>query len=93
MLHTSQNWRGSRNAVSLWSSSYLLALFRRTGRYLGGADRLHLDEHVQERRADLLRGVVKAVLERGEKLFQHGVAEGVVQDDGQTLKEDATQSR
>lgn len=56
------------------------------GRYLGRTHGFHLDEHVEEGRADLLRGVVEAVLESGEKLFQHRVAERVVQDDRQALR-------
>lgn len=56
------------------------------GRYLGSTHGFHLDEHVEEGCADLLRGVVKAVFESGEKLFQHRMAEGVVQDDGQALR-------
>lgn len=56
------------------------------GRYLGGAHCFHLDEHVQEGCADLLRVVVKAVFESGEKLFQYWMAEDVVQDDTQTLR-------
>lgn len=55
------------------------------GRYLGGAHCFHLDEHVQEGRADLLRVVVEAVFESGEKLFQDWMAEDVVQDDAQAL--------
>lgn len=56
------------------------------GRYLGSTHCFHLDEHVEEGCADLLRVVVKAVFESGEKLFQHRMAEGVVQDDRQALR-------
>lgn len=56
------------------------------GRYLGGAHCFHLDEHVQEGCAHLLRVVVKAVFESGEKLLQYWMAEDVVQDDTQTLR-------
>lgn len=51
------------------------------GRYLGSTHGFHLDEHVEESCADFLRVVMKAVSESGKKLFQHRMAEGVVQDD------------
>lgn len=42
--------------------------------YLGSADGLDLDEHVQESHAHFLRLVVKAVLEGGQEFFQQRMA-------------------
>ena len=55
--------------------------------YLGRSYCLDLEQHVKESDADFLRGVVEAVLERGQEFLQQWVAEAVVQDDGQTLGE------
>lgn len=53
--------------------------------YLGGSHFLHLDQQVQECRAHHLGFVVQTVFEGDHDFFQHGVAEGVVQDNCQTL--------
>lgn len=53
--------------------------------YLCGSHFLHLDQQVQENCSHHLGFVVQTVFEADHDFFHHGVAEGVVQDDCQTL--------